>query len=88
MTIELEDSMRELVERRVREENFEDASALVKHLLVIGSGPEHLRVKSHEDLEAKLMEGLASGPGYVYDEEYRANFQTRWEEWRRTRKPE
>jgi hypothetical protein len=66
VTVELPDEIRDRLGTRAAEEGFDTPDAYLAALIredVIGTdfgAPDHLRVTSHEDLEAKLLEGLAS----------------------------
>ena len=70
LTIRLSDAQAKRLERRAAARGFKDASAYAASVLArLGDlsddedfgAPEHLTVRSREDLEAKLLEGLDSG---------------------------
>ena len=66
INLNLPDDLKEQVERRAAEAGYDSIAAYIEELLradahdVNYGAPPHLTVRSAEDLEAKLLEGLNS----------------------------
>jgi hypothetical protein len=91
MTITLPDAIRDELERKARAAGFESVDQYVVCLILEadeaeGEGlsdmpvPEELVIKSREDLEAKLLASLDSGPPIKVDEAFWADLRRRVDE--------
>ena len=65
MNISLPDSMKEFVDLQVSEGGYETASEYVRHLL-----REERKRRTREQVDAQLLEGLASGEPVKADERF------------------
>lgn len=63
--IELPESMREIVENRVAEGGYADASEYLRDLV-----RRDERRKAEERIDALIIEGFQSGPSFEIDEEF------------------
>jgi hypothetical protein len=98
MTITLPDEMKDELERKARIAGFTSVDLFVLHALRDRPDehaedlrdmpiPEELEIKSREDLEAKILEGLNSGPAIRATPEFWSRLQLRAEEQATAQKP-
>ncbi|HEV3436786.1 MAG TPA: hypothetical protein VG122_05465 [Gemmata sp.] len=91
MTITLPDEMKDELEKKAQAAGFASVDQYVFHTLRARTDedaedirdipvPGELEIKSQEDLEAKIMEGLNSGPPIRVTPEFWTNLRRRAEE--------